>query len=600
MNNKRNFLFFALVLAILPLLFLNQTFLISIFSQVLIFSIAALGLNILIGFAGQLSIGHAAFLAVGAYVSAVLTRNFNFPFLATVLLSGGVAGGLGLVLGFPALRLKGFYLAIATMAFGVAIEQFIGASDYLGGHIGFRDIPSFDIFWIRVQSDLGKYYMVAFFAFVLFLIAANILQSKTGRAFKAIRESEFAARSSGVNIARYKLIAFVISAVYAGIAGALYAHTINYIAPTDFGLGLSINLLAMIVVGGLASLSGNFIGSILMVAIPFLFSRTNLPMSIIFGTMLVVVVLFFPRGLAYGLYILNWKFLGIPYARLRQWYRSKKGGGKQMFITVGGTKIHYEIGGNPSGEPVFFLHGNFGSWRWFQPVMERMEKSPYKGVALDLPGFGDSSKPERPISIDNYAREFSQFVQAFEKQGILLKPGQKIKIVAHSLGGAVALQYAVDHPQKVEKMLLIDPCPVNGLKTPEEYYPILSTYRDNVGLLQTALGATIPSGDPDKLLPRLVDDALQMDKRAFTENARALERFNVQQRVQQFSFPVHILVGELDSLVTPELLHTTLLSIPQASLQIIENTGHSVPVEKPDRFLAILQDFFGQEGVEPE
>jgi branched-chain amino acid transport system permease protein len=133
MKNMKNFILFAAVLAILPLLFLNQTFLISIFSQVLIFSIAALGLNVLIGYAGQISIGHAAFMALGAYLSAVLTKNFNFPFLITIFLAGGFSGLFGLILGFPALRLKGFYLAIATMAFGVAVEKIVAASDFLGG-----------------------------------------------------------------------------------------------------------------------------------------------------------------------------------------------------------------------------------------------------------------------------------------------------------------------------------------------------------------------------------------------------------------------------------------------------------------------------------
>jgi branched-chain amino acid transport system permease protein len=176
MKNMKNFILFAAVLAILPLLFLNQTFLISIFSQVLIFSIAALGLNVLIGYAGQISIGHAAFMALGAYLSAVLTKNFNFPFLITIFLAGGFSGLFGLILGFPALRLKGFYLAIATMAFGVAVEKIVAASDFLGGHTGMTNVPNPDLFGITISTDLGKYYLIAVITIILFIFAQNLIQ----------------------------------------------------------------------------------------------------------------------------------------------------------------------------------------------------------------------------------------------------------------------------------------------------------------------------------------------------------------------------------------------------------------------------------------
>jgi len=571
---------------VLPLVFIKQTFLISIFNQVLIFSIAAFGLNILIGYAGQISIGHAAFLAIGAYLSAILTKNFNFPFIPSIIISGVVSGLFGLVLGFPALRLKGFYLAIATMAFGVAIEQVISAWGYVGGNIGMRNIPAFDFFYMPIKSDLGKYYVIAFFTIFLFIIGYNILKSKTGRALKAIRESEFAARSAGINVSKFKLTAFVISAVYAGVAGSLYAHTINYIAPTDFGLGLSINLLAMIVVGGLASILGNFIGTTLMVAIPFFFSRINISMSIIFGIMLVIVVLFFPRGLGYGLFILNWKYFGIPYARLRKKLRSLKvKGGKEMFVNIDSGRVHYEIGGNPNGKPVFMLHGNFGSWRWFKPVLDRLVDTAYKGISLDLPGFGDSEKPQREISIENYTKEFSQFIDQFHEK--------KINLVAHSLGGSIALRYAIDNPGKINRMILIDPAPAEGLKTPEEYYPILNNYLNNRDLLKMALKGIMPSGDPDKLLELFTDDALLMDKRAFTQNARALEKYNYLEEIKNLDFPVLIIVGEKDLLVTSALLEKTLANLPSAELKEIADTGHSINTEKPDLFVKILEDFFG-------
>jgi branched-chain amino acid transport system permease protein len=586
MENNRSKIAFGIVLVILPLIFINQTFLISIFSQVLIFSIAAFGLNILIGFAGQISIGHASFIAIGAYLSAILTKNFHIPFIVTVFLSGGLSGLFGLVLGFPALRLKGFYLAIATMAFGVMIEQLLGSWSYVNGHIGMRDIPNFDLFGYTLKTDLGKYYVIAFCTFVLFLIGFNFLKSRTGRALKAIRESEFAARSSGVNVAKYKLIAFVLSAIYAGIAGSLYAHTINYIAPSDFGLSVSINLLAMIVVGGLASFSGNFIGSILMIALPFLFSRTNLPLSVIFGTMLVIVVLFFPKGLGYGLQLLSLKYFGIPFAWVRRMIRrSKIVGGKEMFVKSSSGKIHYEIGGNPQGKPLFMVHGNFGSWRWFKPVMDRLDKTPFRGVALDLPGFGDSDKPLRDISIENYAKELSEFLDAFKEE--------KINLIGHSLGGAVIWDYATKHPGKLGKILLIDPAPADGLITPEEYYPALALYRNNRDLLKKALAGTIPSGDPDKILESLVNDAMIMDTRAFTQNARALEHYNYSEELGKITRPVLILYGEKDLLITEKLLASTLSKLPSADIRKLPVVGHSVIVENPDLAVQIIKEFFG-------
>ena len=586
MNAKRDFLIFAAVLIALPLFFLNQTFLLSIFGQVLIFSIAALGLNILIGFAGQISIGHASFIAVGAYLSAILTKNYHIPFAVTVFLSGGLAGLFGLVLGFPALRLKGFYLAIATMAFVVMIEQLLGSWSYVGGHIGMRDIPNFDLFGYVLKSDLGKYYVIAFCTFFLFLFGFNFLKSRTGRALKAIRESEFAARSAGVNVAKYKLTAFVISAIYAGIAGALYAHTINYIAPTDFGLGVSINLLAMIVVGGLASFSGNFIGAILMIAMPFLFSRSNLPLSVIFGILLVIVVLFFPRGLGYGVQLLNLKYFGIPAAWLRRKIRvSSVVGGKEMYVNLPEGKMHYEIGGNPTGKPLFMVHGNFGSWRWFQPVMSRLEKTPFKGVAIDLLGFGDSEKPDREISIPQYGQELAGFIDVFKEV--------KANLIGHSLGGAVIWDYAVNHPDRVNRILLIDPAPADGLVTPEEYYPALALYRNNRDLLKTALAGTIPSGDPDKLLDKLVNDAMVMDPRAFTENARALERYNYLADLHKIQCPVLIVYGEKDLLITDKLLAETLKRLPNARVKALPGIGHSVNVENPDLAVQIINEFFG-------
>ena len=382
------------------------------------------------------------------------------------------------------------------------------------------------------------------------------------------------------------MIAFIISAVYGGIAGALYAHTINYIAPTDFALGLSINLLAMIVVGGLASLSGNVIGTILMVAIPFFFSRSNVPMSIIFGVMLIVVVLFFPRGLSYALYIFQWKYLWRPYVWIRKKIRMMRfKEEKSMFVKLGDIKIHYETGGNPSGEPLFMVHGNFASWRWYEPTLKRLKGTNFRGIAVDLPGFGDSSNPEREITIENYAKELEGFINTFNLE--------KINLVGHSLGGAVCLRYALNNPNKINQLLLIDSSPAEGLITPEEYYPVLESYKHNRGLLKLALSGMIPSNDPDKMLNKLTDDALLMDPRAFSDNARALEKFNYLDELPKLQAKVLFLVGEKDTLITEALLKPTVDRLPNAEIKVLDNVGHAVNVEDPQRFINILKDFFG-------
>ncbi len=584
MNTKKNFIIFAIALAVLPLFFINQTFLISIFSQVLIFSIAAFGLNILIGYAGQISIGHAAFLALGAYTSAVLTKNFNFPFVVTIILAALVSAIFGLILGFPALRLKGFYLAIATMAFGTAIEQIFGAWDYVGGKVGFRNVPNPDIFGIEISSDIGKYYIIVFFTILLFIVGYNILQAKTGRALKAIRESEFAARSAGIDVAKYKLIAFVISAIYAGVAGALYAHTVRYIAPTDFGLGVSINLLAMIVVGGLASMSGNFIGATLMIGVPFFFSRINLPMSIIFGVMLIVVVMFFPRGLGFGLYIFNWKYLNIPFTRFKRFMRKKKyERSEEKYIQIDQGRVHYIESNNKGKHPVIFLHGNFASDTWYKPTLKLLESTDYYGVAVDLPGFAASSKPKREISIENYSKELKNIVNKFGFK--------KIDLVAHSLGGAVAYRFAIDNKDLVNKLILIDPAPGEGLKTPEENYPILNSYKNNRALLRTSLSKMLYSGDPEKLLDEITDDALLMDERAYTENARALEKYNYLEELKNLDIPVLILIGENDLIINEKLLIKTVDVLPEVKVKKVEKVGHAINLENPELFVKILKDF---------
>ena len=583
-NKYRSWILLTIAFAVIPLFFAQRSFLLTIFSLVLVYNIASLGLNLVIGYAGQISIGHGAFLAIGAYTSAILTVNLGVPFIIAFLISGVMAGLFGIGLGIPSLRLKGYYLAIATLAFGVMVEEVARSWQYIGGAVGFRNIPQASLFGITLSSELANLYFIAFISIVIFIVTDNILKSKTGRAMKAIRESAFAAQSLGINITKYKMIAFITSAVYAGLAGSLYAHTINYISPPDFGLGVSINLLAIIVIGGLATLSGGFIGSIIMVAFPFLLSRVEIPMSVIFGIMLIIVVLFFPRGIAYGIQLLSLKHLYRPYTALRKkLLKKKKEPGN--YIQIHGKRIFY-VEVNPQAEKtILFIHGNAGSWRWFRPALELLPKH-YRGIALDMPGFGRSDKIEE-ISIEEYASFVGDFL---EELGI-----EKVYLVAHSLGGAVAQKVLLDKPKTVEKVSLIDPAPPSGYTSPPEVYGAAPLMMRNRGILRKSIISTMPTRRIDALTEQLVDDALLMDSRCFTENARALEEYDYSDKLKGNETPLLVFLGRKDLIITEKMVRQFEELMPNTTLKIYEDCGHSINVEKPVIFTEELVRFLDSE-----
>ena len=273
-----------------------------------IYMIVAVGLNLLLGYTGQISIGHAAFMAIGAYTSALLVMKAGWSFWLGVPAGGVVACLIGMILGLPALRLHGHYLAIATLGFGVAVTQIMSTMELTGGYSGIMPPPPtvfgtdiwggpIDIFRMTLEGDLIKYYIVLLFVAITFYLARNIVKSRTGRAFMAIRDSEVAAKAMGVDISKFKVISFGMSAFFTGIAGGLYAHLVGFISPHDFNLGMSLNFFAMIVIGGMGSLRGAIYGAIFMTMVPELFSRIqNLP-SVLMGASIILVSLFLPGGI---------------------------------------------------------------------------------------------------------------------------------------------------------------------------------------------------------------------------------------------------------------------------------------------------------------
>jgi len=300
---------------------------------VLIYSIVGLGLMLLAGFTGLFSLGHAAFLGVGAYTQAVLT-NAGVPFPFALVVAALLSAAVGMVVGLPALRVKGIYLGIATLAFGFIVEEVFARWERVtGGNAGMQ-LKAPDLFGFKAESGESFYYLCLVIAVIATLAILNLLRSPTGRAFVAIRDSEISAQSMGIHLARYKTLSFAISAALAGVGGALYAHKIKFLSPEQFDILQSIDLLLMVVVGGLGSVHGAFLGAIFLITAPQLIalSKDLLPPAIgqaaglqgtVYGLVLILFVLFEPLGL-YGRWLKIRTYLQIfPFYRSGLFKRQK-------------------------------------------------------------------------------------------------------------------------------------------------------------------------------------------------------------------------------------------------------------------------------------
>lgn len=258
-----------LLLAIAP--FVLSGYLVSQLVFVCIYATVGAALLILTGFTGQASLGHAAFLAIGAYTAAYL-QQFNVPFPVYFLAAGLLTGAIGAIVGFPALRLQGIYLVIATISFAFIVEEILARWESVThGNEGMR-VKSIEWLGAAVPRDSPAFYFLCLAVLILTIVAAlNLLRSPTGRAFIAIRDSEIAARSMGINVALYKVKSFAISAAITGFAGVLFAHKLSFISPEMFTLQLSIEFIIVILIGGISSLHGAVLGAIFVVMIdPFL------------------------------------------------------------------------------------------------------------------------------------------------------------------------------------------------------------------------------------------------------------------------------------------------------------------------------------------
>ncbi|MEN8244119.1 MAG: branched-chain amino acid ABC transporter permease [Thermodesulfobacteriota bacterium] len=316
-----------LALAVFP--FFAKNYYVYVANYMAINVIVVVGLNLLVGYTGQISMGHAGFFAIGAYGTIVLMSQAHFPFLLALPCAGLVAAFFGFLLGLPALRLEGPYLAIATLGFGVTATQIIGKIKMFGERQGLH-APDLHIGPWNIETDRDFYFVLIPITILLVLFARNIVKTKVGRAFISIRDADIAAETMGVNLTLYKTLAFAVSAFYAGVGGGLYAFVLRFIEPELFNMFMSVMFLTMAVVGGLGSMMGPVAGACLLglldlqlrniLEVPYLgqwikalseswFTMTGVSniQLIIFGLILVLIMLFEPLGI-FGMWIRTKKY----------------------------------------------------------------------------------------------------------------------------------------------------------------------------------------------------------------------------------------------------------------------------------------------------
>jgi branched-chain amino acid transport system permease protein len=264
--------------------------------------IVVIGLNLLIGYTGQISLGHGAFFGMGAYLSGVLTANYGLPPWPTILLAAAVTSLVALLIGMPALKLKGHYLVMATLGFNVIVSICMVEMEYwTGGTSGLPGIPNLAVGPLILDTDLEMFPLIWITALVVLILSLNLVHSRVGRGLRAIHGSEVAAGSLGVNTRLYKIQVFVFSAALASISGSLYAHYITFISPKTFDFFYSVKVVIMVIIGGLGSVWGSLIGAAVITALPELLEMVEEYSVLAYGLILALVLMFFPQGLLPGL-----------------------------------------------------------------------------------------------------------------------------------------------------------------------------------------------------------------------------------------------------------------------------------------------------------
>ncbi len=263
----------------------------------MIFAIVTLSLDLLSGTTGLFSVGFIAFYGIGAYTSGIVTTALGWPISVGFILAGIASSILSLVLSLPTMQLKGMYFAVATLAFGeIMVQIFMNWTPVTGGTKGVKAIPSPEIFGISLRPASNYFYLILVVLILVVILTRNLINSRSGRAMLAIRENDIAAEAMGVNVPRYKMISFLISTFFAGIAGALYAHMVRYVSPESFVNAESAAVLAMMVVGGIGSIPGSIVGGIGLTMLPEFMRFLGNVRMVLYGAAIVFIVIFAPKG----------------------------------------------------------------------------------------------------------------------------------------------------------------------------------------------------------------------------------------------------------------------------------------------------------------
>ncbi|WHY79410.1 branched-chain amino acid ABC transporter permease [Neobacillus sp. WH10] len=306
-NSFIGLIILPILIAVLPVV-IPSSYILTVFIMVGIYALVCNGMTMLIGYAGQISLGHAAFYGIGAYSSAIISTTYGLSPWFGMIVGMIIAGIIAIIVGIPTFKLKGHYLALATLGFGIIVfTLFKEFRELTGGSNGFFGIPSINLFGFEFNSDLRYFYLVWVFVFIGIIFSRNIIHSRIGRALRSIEGSEIASDAVGVNIMKYKLQVFVLSAMFASLAGSLLAHYVSFINPDLFGAMTSIYFLIMVIIGGSKSIWGSVIGAATYVLLgellkhfmPILLPNKGGEFEIVFfGILLVVTLIYMPNGLS--------------------------------------------------------------------------------------------------------------------------------------------------------------------------------------------------------------------------------------------------------------------------------------------------------------
>ncbi len=286
----------AAVIVLLPLALPNNYYY-DVAIQIGINAVVVIGLNLLIGYAGQISLGHAGFLGLGAYCSAVLTASYDWPPLAALLVGTALIGVLAALLARPILRLRGHYLAMATLGLGIIVSIVLNTEEEITGGPDGMSVPPFSLLGYELYGEQVWYWVVGALLLLAVWLALNLIESPVGRALRAVHGSEVAAQVMGIDTIRYKVRVFVLSAVFAGFMGGVGAHYAGFVTPAGAGFLRSIELVTMVVLGGMASTFGAVIGAAILTVLPQLLTDFEDYEMMVFGLILMVTMIVMPRGL---------------------------------------------------------------------------------------------------------------------------------------------------------------------------------------------------------------------------------------------------------------------------------------------------------------